>query len=206
MFRLCRRGALISIPWSNRGRRQAACPSLQRAFATMVWRKRAIEPDGWRDACRAHGKRTASSRQGYYSGLLDDGTDPDYWPALEYDPAALDPSNCASCPPAPSDNSTDSHPGTVAQDVPAGLSRTGSGRRQSKKKKGKASRKPMPDPDLLLLEEAIAEKLATAAAAGPCIKALASGTKENRRKHSSARKLLYPSRCLEFLFRPPAPS
>ena len=54
-------------------------------------------------------------------------------------------------------------------------------------KKGKASRKPMPDPDLLLLEEAIAEKLATAAAAGPCIKALASGTMENRRKHSSAR-------------------
>ena len=33
-------------------------------------------------------------RHGYYSGLLDDGTDPDYWPVLEYDPEALDPRNC----------------------------------------------------------------------------------------------------------------
>ncbi|KAK9824865.1 hypothetical protein WJX74_001728 [Apatococcus lobatus] len=28
---------------------------------------------------------------GYYTGLLDDGTDPAYWPILEYDPTALDP-------------------------------------------------------------------------------------------------------------------
>ena len=33
-------------------------------------------------------------RHGYYSGLLDDGTDPDYWPCLIYDPEALDPRNC----------------------------------------------------------------------------------------------------------------
>ena len=39
-------------------------------------------------------------RHGYYSGLLDDGTDPDYWPALEFDPGALNPSNCPALDPA----------------------------------------------------------------------------------------------------------
>lgn len=33
-------------------------------------------------------------RHGYYTGLLDDGTPPDYWPVLEYSPEALDPRNC----------------------------------------------------------------------------------------------------------------
>ena len=33
-------------------------------------------------------------RHGYYTGLLDDGTDPDWWPILEYDPEALNSRNC----------------------------------------------------------------------------------------------------------------
>ncbi len=33
---------------------------------------------------------------GYFSGLLDDVTDLNYWPVLEFDPAALDPMNCST--------------------------------------------------------------------------------------------------------------
>ena len=35
-------------------------------------------------------------RHGYSTGLLDDGTPPDYWPVLEYDPEDLDARNCPS--------------------------------------------------------------------------------------------------------------
>ena len=38
-------------------------------------------------------------RHGYYSGLLYDGTDPDYRPALEFDPSALNPSNSPALDP-----------------------------------------------------------------------------------------------------------
>ena len=34
-------------------------------------------------------------RDGYFTGLLDDGTDPDWWPVLEFDPSALDCRNCS---------------------------------------------------------------------------------------------------------------
>ncbi|KAK9819527.1 hypothetical protein WJX74_005326 [Apatococcus lobatus] len=35
-------------------------------------------------------------RHGYYTGVLEDGTDPDWWPALEYDPEALDRRRCSN--------------------------------------------------------------------------------------------------------------
>ncbi|KAK9819505.1 hypothetical protein WJX74_000911 [Apatococcus lobatus] len=33
-------------------------------------------------------------RDGYFTGLLDDGTDPDWWPVLEFNPSALDRHKC----------------------------------------------------------------------------------------------------------------
>ena len=38
-------------------------------------------------------------RHGYYSGLLDDGTDSGYWPVLEFDPDALNPQKCPALDP-----------------------------------------------------------------------------------------------------------
>ncbi|KAK9837209.1 hypothetical protein WJX84_000079, partial [Apatococcus fuscideae] len=108
-------------------------------------------------------------RHGYYTGLLDDGTDPDWWPILEYDPEALNPRNCvpvddAAWPSLPLGQPLPSRSkSSGAQDEPSGAT---NGTASIKKKK-KEKEEPELDDDQLLEQAITQNRLAAAANPAP---------------------------------------